>query len=66
VGEGSTVDEAVVLAGARIGSNCRLQRVVIDEGVVIPDGTVVETCGEVTLLANTPVPSQSHGLRSVA
>jgi glucose-1-phosphate adenylyltransferase len=66
VGEGSAVDEAVVLTGARIGSNCRLQRVVIDEGVVIPDGTVVETCGDVTLLANTPMPSQSHGLRSVA
>jgi glucose-1-phosphate adenylyltransferase len=41
IGAGSTLDEAVVLPGARIGSNCRLRRVIIDAGMQIPDGTVV-------------------------
>jgi len=41
IGEGSSVAEAVVLPGARIGSNCRLRRVIIDEGMEVPDGTVV-------------------------
>src|SRR5262249_29627609 len=33
VSEGSSLDEAVVLPGARIGSNCRLRRVIVDAGV---------------------------------
>jgi glucose-1-phosphate adenylyltransferase len=41
VGEGSTLDEVVVLPNARIGANCRLRRVIIDAGMHIPDGTVV-------------------------
>jgi len=57
IGEGSTVDEAVVLPGARIGSNCRLRRVIVDEGMQVPDGTVVRAEADesekvrVTLLA---------------
>ena len=57
IGEGSTLDEAVVLPGACIGSNCRLRRVIIDADTRIPDGTVVSgytDAGEelaVTLLA---------------
>jgi glucose-1-phosphate adenylyltransferase len=63
VGEGSTVDEAVILPNARIGANCRLRRVIVDAGMTIPDGTVVgypstvqapeavRSSGRVTLLA---------------
>jgi glucose-1-phosphate adenylyltransferase len=74
VGEGSNVDEAVVLPGARVGSKCRLRRVIIDAGVVVPDGTIVDGTDEVTLLSLSRYPtstSESHGqttdeLRTVA
>jgi glucose-1-phosphate adenylyltransferase len=74
IGQGSSVDEAVVLPGARIGSNCRLRRVIIDEGMEVPDGTVVGAdteAGEratVTLLArDTFLTGGAAGdLRSVA
>jgi glucose-1-phosphate adenylyltransferase len=66
VGEGSTLDEAVVLPNARIGSNCRLQRVIIDEGVVIPDGTVVGAGDRVALLTQDATQTQQDDLRSVA
>ena len=41
VGDGSMLDEAVVLPNARVGANCRLRRVIVDSGVEVPDGTVV-------------------------
>jgi len=41
VGDGTTLEEAVVLPNARIGANCRLRRVIVDAGAVIPDGTVI-------------------------
>ena len=37
----STLEEAVVLPAVEVGRNVRLKRVVIDRGVVIPDGLVV-------------------------
>jgi glucose-1-phosphate adenylyltransferase len=37
-GEGSTVEESVVLPGARIGRDVRLRRVIVDKGCVLPDG----------------------------
>ena len=36
-----TIDQAVVLPGVRIGRNCRLRKVVIDRGCVLPEGLVV-------------------------
>jgi glucose-1-phosphate adenylyltransferase len=81
IAAGSTLDEAVALPGARIGSNCRLRRVIIDAGMRIPDGTVVGAgtdlmgagteAGEeprVTLLARDSflTPDPAGGLRSVA
>jgi glucose-1-phosphate adenylyltransferase len=74
VGEGSTLDEAVILPGARIGSNCRLRRVIIDEGTEVSDGTVVgvgSDAGEkatITLLARDSSLAREPGgdLRSVA
>jgi glucose-1-phosphate adenylyltransferase len=41
VSDGSMLDEAVVLPGARIGANCRLRRAIVDAGVEVPDGTVI-------------------------
>lgn len=37
----SQVTEAVILPGARVGKNCRLRRVIIESGGVIPDDTVI-------------------------
>ena len=41
VGEGSTLEEVVVLPGARIGRNVHLRRAIVETGCVIADGTVV-------------------------
>jgi glucose-1-phosphate adenylyltransferase len=41
VGDGSMIDEAVLLPNARIGANCRLRRVIVDSGTEVPDGTVI-------------------------
>jgi glucose-1-phosphate adenylyltransferase len=71
VAEGSILDEAVVLPGARVGANCRLRRLVIDAGVEIPDGTVIGGCGRVMLLAHDSLRDaatsrEDDDLRSVA
>ncbi len=74
VGDGSLLDEVVVLPGARIGSNCRLRRVVVDSGTEVSDGTVaggqypvpaerVAAPQRVTLLVST---AEEKDLRSVA
>jgi glucose-1-phosphate adenylyltransferase len=39
----SVLDQCVVLPGVRIGASCRLERVIVEGGAVIPDGTTV--CG---------------------
>jgi glucose-1-phosphate adenylyltransferase len=62
IGEGSTLDQAVVLPNVRIGANCHLRRVIIDAGMIIPDGTTAAGAplltggrdGGVTLLARDP------------
>ncbi|NND43819.1 MAG: glucose-1-phosphate adenylyltransferase [Xanthomonadales bacterium] len=41
VDEGSRLRRCVVLPHARIGKDCELTRVIIDEHCVIPDGTVI-------------------------
>jgi glucose-1-phosphate adenylyltransferase len=70
VSDRTLLDEAVVLPGARIGANCNLRRVVIDAGVLVPDGTAAgclsdgsavpdRARGSVTLL--TEVSAQAPG-----
>jgi glucose-1-phosphate adenylyltransferase len=80
VNEGTLIDEAVLLPGARIGANCKLRRVIIDAGVEIPDGTSVgwqptppvesvRTGGRVTLLSRdwSSRPAETDdAIRSVA
>lgn len=41
VGDGSLLDEVVMLPGARIGSGCKLRRCIVDSNVRVADGTVV-------------------------
>jgi glucose-1-phosphate adenylyltransferase len=77
VAEGTLLDEAVVLPGARIGANCRLRRVIVDAGVEIPEGVSVgwqpaspvesmRTGGRVTLLSQSWSPPSDDKMRSVA
>ncbi len=77
VAEGTLLDEAIVLPGARIGANCRLRRVIIDADVEIPDGVSVgwqptsplesvRTGGRVTLLSQSWSPPEDDTMRSVA
>lgn len=42
VGVGSSLEEAVILPDARIGSNCRLRRVIVGSGMHVPDGTIID------------------------
>ena len=69
VGEGTILEEAVVLPNARIGANCRLRRVIVAPGMQVPDGTVSGN-GTVTLLTPPPEPAvataDTADLRSVA
>jgi glucose-1-phosphate adenylyltransferase len=37
----STVDRSVILPRVRIGENCVIQRAIIDEGTLVPDGTQI-------------------------
>ncbi len=37
----STVDRSVILPRVRIGENCVIQRAIIDEGTLVPDGTLI-------------------------
>ncbi|HEU4627712.1 MAG TPA: glucose-1-phosphate adenylyltransferase [Steroidobacteraceae bacterium] len=41
VGDGSMLDEAIVLPNARIGADCKLRRVIVDSGVDVRDGTAI-------------------------
>ncbi len=38
---GSRIEDSLLLPGVRIGRHCRIRRAVIDEGVSLPDGTVI-------------------------
>jgi glucose-1-phosphate adenylyltransferase len=56
VGDGTMLDESVVLPNARIGTNCRLRRVIIDAGVEVPDGTIIgwQPSGPVERMSSLP------------
>jgi glucose-1-phosphate adenylyltransferase len=41
IGNNSLVKDSIILPKVSIGSNCRLTKVIIDKGCVIPDGTVI-------------------------
>jgi glucose-1-phosphate adenylyltransferase len=66
VDEGSVLDEVVVLPGARIGTNCKLRRVIVDAGVEVADGSSVAG-GRITLISrNWTQPVSEDEMRSVA
>jgi glucose-1-phosphate adenylyltransferase len=41
VDEHTSLDECIVMRGARIGKNCKLRRVIVDKWNEVPDGTVI-------------------------
>lgn len=41
VDPGSSVSESLLLPGSKVGSNCWLNRVIVDQNCRIPDGTVI-------------------------
>ena len=41
VDEHSTLDECIVLRGAKVGKRCKLKRVIVDKWNEVPDGTVI-------------------------
>ncbi len=40
-GTGTVISDSLILPGARIGKDCRLNKVIIDQRCVIPDGTTI-------------------------
>ena len=42
VGEGSVVKASVLLPGAHIGKNCKITKAIVNEGVSVKDGSVIE------------------------
>ena len=42
VGQGSVVEDSIVLPNAKIGRNCRITKAIINEGVTIKPGSVIE------------------------
>lgn len=41
VGEGSELDECIVMRGAKIGRSCKLRRCIVDKWNEVPNGTVI-------------------------
>jgi glucose-1-phosphate adenylyltransferase len=39
VSPGSVVEDSILLPGVRVGRGCRLRRTIVEEGLVLPDGT---------------------------
>jgi len=37
----SSIDRSVILPRVRVGENCVIQRAIVDEGAVVPDGTLI-------------------------
>ncbi len=41
VGEGSVITDSVIMPGAKIGKNVRIHRAIVNEGVIVEDGTQI-------------------------
>jgi glucose-1-phosphate adenylyltransferase len=41
VGSESIIENSVILPGVHIGANCRLNKVIVENGCVVPNGTIV-------------------------
>jgi glucose-1-phosphate adenylyltransferase len=41
VGEGSRIEDSLILPGARIGRRCRVKRAIVESGCTVPDNTVI-------------------------
>lgn len=56
VGEGSVITDSVIMPNVKIGKNVRIHRAIIDDGMVLPDGTQIgvdrEDESEILLITN--------------
>ncbi|CAJ1315328.1 glucose-1-phosphate adenylyltransferase [Paenibacillus sp. PK4536] len=56
VGEGSMITDSVIMPNVKIGKNVRIHRAIIDDGMVLPDGTQIgvdrEDESEILLITN--------------
>ena len=51
IGEGTMVEDSIVLPNVKIGKNCKLTRCIIDEKSVIPDNSVIGKLeGDITVV----------------
>ncbi len=46
VGEGSELFESILFPDVEIGAGCRLNRVIVEEGVVVPEGTHIDASSD--------------------
>jgi glucose-1-phosphate adenylyltransferase len=54
VHDGSVIKDSIILPGADIGRNCRITKAIVNENVVIPDGTVIGSeDGEITVVGKS-------------
>ena len=54
VHDGTVVKDSIILPGADIGRNCRITKAIVNENVVIPDGTVIGSeDGEITVVGKS-------------
>ena len=55
VKEGASIKDSVVMTGASIGKNVRINRAIIGENAVIGDGAVIDGTDEVAVVGNSEV-----------
>ena len=54
VRDGSVIKDSIILPGVRIGDNCRITKAIINEGVEIPDGSVIGSeDGDITVVGKS-------------
>ena len=54
VHDGTVVKDSIILPGASIGKNCKVTKAIVNENVVIPDGTVIGSeDGEITVVGKS-------------
>lgn len=51
VGEGSVIQDSVIMPNAKIGNNVRIQKAIIGENTIIEDGATIDGDGEIVLIA---------------
>lgn len=51
IGEGTVIEDAILLPGSRIGKNCRIKKAIINEGVhILPDSVIDDPDGQILVI----------------